>query len=78
MTMARSTWFTLAVLIVIVVTLAGLMALTGCSKAAAPGGAVSPASTTGVVYTCPMHPEVTSPKPGECPKCHMALEKKGK
>lgn len=26
-------------------------------------------------YTCPMHPEVTSDKPGMCPKCHMALEK---
>lgn len=26
-------------------------------------------------YACPMHPEVTSEKPGICPKCHMALEK---
>ena len=26
-------------------------------------------------YVCPMHPEVTSDKPGMCPKCHMALEK---
>jgi P-type Cu+ transporter len=25
-------------------------------------------------YTCPMHPEVLSPKPGTCPKCGMALE----
>jgi Cu(I)/Ag(I) efflux system membrane fusion protein len=24
-------------------------------------------------YTCPMHPEVTSDHPGECPKCGMAL-----
>lgn len=24
-------------------------------------------------YTCPMHPEVISDKPGSCPKCHMAL-----
>ena len=28
-----------------------------------------------VTYACPMHPEVTSDKPGMCPKCHMALEK---
>ena len=24
-------------------------------------------------YTCPMHPEVQSEKPGKCPKCGMAL-----
>lgn len=27
-------------------------------------------------YTCPMHPEIKSPKPGKCPKCGMALVKK--
>lgn len=27
-----------------------------------------------VEYTCPMHPEVRSNKPGGCPKCGMALE----
>jgi len=26
-------------------------------------------------YTCPMHPEVQSDKPGSCPKCGMALER---
>ena len=26
-----------------------------------------------VVYTCPMHTEVISPKPGQCPKCGMTL-----
>jgi Cu+-exporting ATPase len=25
-------------------------------------------------YTCPMHPEIRSPRPGACPKCGMALE----
>ena len=28
------------------------------------------------VYTCSMHPEVTSDKPGKCPKCEMGLVKK--
>lgn len=27
-----------------------------------------------VVYECPMHPEVTSQKRGECPKCGMVLK----
>ncbi len=32
----------------------------------------------GKKYTCPMHPEIVTDKPGKCPKCGMALvEKKG-
>ena len=27
-----------------------------------------------MVYSCPMHPEVVSDKPGVCPKCNMDLE----
>ncbi|HQH40228.1 MAG TPA: heavy metal-binding domain-containing protein [Bacteroidales bacterium] len=29
-----------------------------------------------VYYTCPMHPEIKSDKPGECPICGMTLVKK--
>lgn len=29
---------------------------------------------SGKVYTCPMHPEIKSDKPGQCPKCNMDLE----
>jgi len=28
-----------------------------------------------ITYTCPMHPEIHSPKPGNCPKCGMTLVK---
>jgi Cu+-exporting ATPase len=33
-----------------------------------------PAKPGGVMYTCPMHPEVRQPEPGNCPKCGMTLE----
>jgi hypothetical protein len=39
--------------------------------------AVDTTKKTGDVYTCPMHPEVLSNKPGKCPKCgDMDLVKK--
>jgi hypothetical protein len=36
----------------------------------------STAKAEKVVYTCPMHPEEMSDKPGKCPKCGMNLVKK--
>ncbi|MGJ0378383.1 heavy metal translocating P-type ATPase [Aliarcobacter cryaerophilus] len=30
-----------------------------------------------IKYTCPMHPEIIRDKPGDCPKCGMALEPMG-
>src|SRR5450830_1063109 len=41
----------------------------GASAGQAPGPAPA-----GTVYTCPMHPEVRAPQPGNCPICGMALE----
>ena len=35
---------------------------------------IASAAPTGVIYTCPMHPEVRQVGPGACPKCGMALE----
>src|SRR5437868_11972756 len=31
----------------------------------------------GVIYTCPMHPQIRQPMPGNCPICGMALEPEG-
>ncbi|HSN62007.1 MAG TPA: heavy metal-binding domain-containing protein, partial [Ferruginibacter sp.] len=31
--------------------------------------------TQSIFYTCPMHPEIHVPKPGDCPKCGMTLVK---
>jgi transcription initiation factor IIE alpha subunit len=33
-------------------------------------------TTAQYVYTCPMHPEIITDKPGKCPKCGMTLVKK--
>ena len=38
--------------------------------------ASQPATTQAVVYTCVMHPEIISDKPGKCPKCGMTLVEK--
>ncbi len=37
-----------------------------------PGATPSPAPAT--EYTCPMHPEIRSDRPGNCPLCGMSLE----
>ena len=46
---------------------------TGCRQKFL-GGAPTPAKAAASKYTCPMHPEVQSDHPGDCPKCGMALE----
>jgi membrane fusion protein, copper/silver efflux system len=38
-----------------------------------PSGA-EPSAPPATVYSCPMHPEVTSPMPGKCPRCGMDLQ----
>jgi hypothetical protein len=45
----------------------GAHAESGASAGTAAGGAAA-------LYACPMHPEVTSPGPANCPQCGMPLE----
>jgi len=63
----------------IIISLAGIYTITAANsfETAASSDFVSVSdSTDAKVYTCPMHPEVISDKPGECPKCGMDLELK--
>ncbi len=41
---------------------------------AALAAAVAETAPHGIIFTCPMHPEVQQIGPGACPKCGMALE----
>jgi hypothetical protein len=62
---------------VYVVMVAVSMALfAGCGNANQSKTSTQQTSAEKVVYTCPMHPEVTSDKPGNCPKCGMKLVEK--
>jgi hypothetical protein len=46
-----------------------------CSNSTTTTPAVNSNSGEKVTYTCSMHPEVQADKPGDCPKCGMALVK---
>jgi len=54
-----------------IIVVAGLLFLVGCSKEQKS----EPASqaTAAMNYVCPMHPEVVSKEPGNCPICNMQL-----
>jgi len=61
------------------ITMAFLMAGTGLFAQTKTNKDTAPAVKTQAVkkvYTCPMHAEVVSDKPGKCPKCGMTLVEK--
>lgn len=51
------------------------LAFNACSNSTPNSSNVESKSTEKIVYTCTMHPEVRSDKPGDCPKCGMKLVK---
>lgn len=53
-----------------------LLALPACRKDAPPPAHQHEAEKVADVYYCPMHPTVTSDKPGSCPICGMQLVKR--
>ncbi|MDO9257461.1 MAG: heavy metal-binding domain-containing protein [Bacteroidales bacterium] len=54
----------------------GSFAIISCNNSTPVNSSVEAKSAEKTEYTCPMHPEVLSDKPGDCPKCGMPLEKK--
>ena len=70
------------ILIIVVASFVGAASALacGCAKTGSDKTSETKNTTAAKTYTCPMHPEVTSDKPGKCPKCGMNLvpkEEKG-
>lgn len=59
-------------IVVSALALTGLLGIASCSKS---GEEHSEHAKQTETYTCPMHPEVVSDRPGVCPICHMELVK---
>jgi uncharacterized membrane protein len=58
---------------IILLALSLTTAFSSCSSSKPKSQAVESKATEQIVYTCTMHPEVRSDKPGKCPKCGMEL-----
>src|SRR5262245_46588447 len=60
----------------IVVAFVALLAVAGSGFLLGRRSAGTGETAAGAVYQCPMHPQVVSDKPGECPICQMRLVKR--
>lgn len=65
---------TIYVILVIVILAVGLFAYVKFFKGGF--GQSAGQAKSNDIYYCPMHPNYTSDKPGECPICHMSLVKR--
>ena len=57
---------------VLLIALLGIAQKTGWISAGSVGAAAGGSADT--IYTCPMHPQIRQPGPGNCPICGMSLE----
>ena len=64
--------------LLVIPLLAAAMLLASCGRSSSPpagGGDSTHVAVAEDYYTCPMHPQVHSPTPGQCPICGMDLVK---
>jgi len=64
-----------SLLVTTFVLLAGLM-FTSCGSSSSKEKQTTTKEVAKVEYTCPMHTEVVTDKPGDCPICGMTLVEK--
>jgi len=63
-------------LLIIVFTLLAAGLFSSCGNNSAKEKPATTTETVKIQYTCTMHPDVISDKPGDCPICGMALVEK--